>query len=519
METLKKKEKAADILWKILLCVFAFLLAAVIVACVMETQDGLPVASMALYPLAGLLIVLVIALAGVRAEKFLKKYEKYLLPLFFLVYTVAMVRFTLHSRGIPQNDQELLILGAKYMAGLSDEMNWSYFGRWNHNIMPMIFLSIVFRIAAFFHMEDGYYLALVLNYIQVLAVLYCVYRLGYRYSGHGVVSAWLSMGMTAIFIPIWGHTQALYTDAFSFGFGIIAFYLWLHSYEKKEGKKAIFCRITAGLIWAVGFEIKATAVIPLIAVILYLAFFESGKVLLKNLLCLLPPLLLIAAVCSAYIRTLPSNDYADSWGVPPIGYFVGVGLEGNGSFDSESEYFRGVTGIGGMDEKKKFSNAFIREHLDRFLDPDHMIAKARVNFATGVMRADDFMMEAEHNGFLYNCISYQGAYGGTYRLYVTSYWYMLLEWIVIGCVLCALRRRKNRGKEDVSVFVPIVSVCGIMLYVMIFEANNRQLYNHIPMIFCSAGIGIWFLVDVIERRLQKRNAMNRQRNEGTKEYL
>lgn len=498
------KEKICNALWKLFLFGYSLSLAAVIVLCVLESQDNLPAVRMAIYPLVGLLIVSVITLIGVKMEHFLDKYEKYLLPLFFILYTIATVRFTVHSRGIPVHDQKSLIAGAEYMAGLTEEMNWTYFGRWNHNIMPMVFLSFVFRAAKLLQIQDGYYLALALNIVQVLCVLYCVYKLGRRYSKHGSVSAWLGMGMMAVFIPIWGHTQSLYTDAFSFGFGIIAFYIWLCNYEKrKSGTKYWLINIAAGVIWGIGFEIKATVAIYLIAVILYLVLFEQWRVVLRNVMSLLAPVVLIATICSSYIQTLPSKDYADTWGVPPIGYFIGVGLEGNGGFDAYSEYFLGVTGEFGMEAKKDFSNAFILEHLDRFAVPDHMIAKLRHNFATGVMRADDFMSAAENNGFLYNCVSYGGAYRETYRTYVTAYWYMLLEWIVIACVLRGVMKWKKREKEDPAVFVPIMAVCGICVYVMIFEANNRQLYNHIPVIFCAANMGIWWTQSLIRRGYHK----------------
>lgn len=500
------KKRVSGILWKIFLIAYGLGLAAVLVLCILETQDDLPVYAMAIYPLAGLPLVLGLAMAGRKAERFLERHERWMLPLFFVLYTVVMLRLALHSRGIPYNDQAALIRGAKYLAGQGEEMNWNYFARWNHNIMPMLFLSCVYRAAAWLHMTDGYYLMLAINCLQVLVALYCVYWLGRRYSRHGIVSAWTGMLMTAVFLPILGHTQAMYTDAFSYSFGIAAFSIWLYSYERrKEGKKSWPFLALSGVIWAVGFEIKATAIISLVAVLIYLALFDNWKGFLRNAAGVLPTLAVVAIACSAYIRTLPSMEYQDTWGVPPVGYFIGVGLEGNGGFDGESEYFLGVTGIAGMENKKAFSRKFILDHLDRFLDPEHMVAKLRYNFATGVMRADDFMIEAENNGFLYNCISYGGHYRKTYRTWVTAYWYMLLEWIVIACALLAWKRGKTGQGESAAVFVPLVSVCGIMLYAMVFEANNRQLYNHVPMIFCAANMGIWLLQQTVGARPGKGN--------------
>ena len=498
------RKRSSEMLWRIFLFLHALGLGAVTVLCVMETQDGISAWAMTFWPLAGIAALVGLAMAGRRVERFLEQQERWMLPLFFILYTFGMLRLTLHSRGIPYNDHAALIQGAKYLAGQAEEMNWNYFARWNHNIMPMLFLSCVFRVADRLHMMDGYYLVLALNCVQVLAAMYCVYRLGRRYSRYGVVSAWTGMLMMAVFLPVLGHAQALYTDAFSYSLGIVAFSVWLWGYERrKAGKRNWPMLILAGVIWAFGFEMKATVIISLLAVLIYLVLSEDWKEVLRNAAGLLTPVIFTAIACSLYIRTLPVMEYQDTWGVPQIGYFIGVGLEGNGGFDMESEYVLGVTGIWGMENKKEFSRKFILEHLNRFWDYDHVVSKVRYNFATGVMRADDFLMEAENNGFLYNCISYNGFYHDTYQVWVTAYWYMLLECTAMACVLLGIQKGKTGRGESPAVVVPLVSVCGIMLYVMLFEANNRQLYNHIPMIFCGANMGMWLLVQTVEEGFRK----------------
>ena len=52
------KKRGGGILWKIFLLCYTLILAAVLVLCVMETQDGIPAYVMALRPVAGLLLVL-----------------------------------------------------------------------------------------------------------------------------------------------------------------------------------------------------------------------------------------------------------------------------------------------------------------------------------------------------------------------------------------------------------------------------------------------------------------------------
>ena len=495
---MKNKVNLTWIGWKAFLVTYTIVMIFIITICVMETQERVPATLMIIYPLIGIVIIIGMTFLGVKIEHFLDKHEKKLLFAFFVLYTIATVRFTLHSRGIPTNDSESLVSGAYYMAGLSDESNWHYFARCSNNTMPMVFLSVLFRIAAWLNFTDVYYLPWALKSVQVLCTLYCVYKLGKRVSRHGSVSGWLVMGMMAIYVPIWAHTQSLYTDAFSFGFGIIAFYIWLQNYEKrKSGWKYWLINIAVGVIWGIGFQIKATSVISLVAVVIYVILFEHWKLILKNVVTIICPVLVIGSICSNYMKTLPLMEHQDTWAFPVVEYFIGLGLEADGSFRLDSEFFNTLCSIWGMEEKKAYAREFIMENVNQFWNSEHMIAKARVNFASGKMKADDFMQIVEHEGFVYNCVSYTGAYRRTYRTYVAAYWYMLLEFIVIACVLRTFVKN-NSKKESPVVFVPIMSVCGIMMYVMIFEANNRQLYNHIPMIFSAANIGIWELQSRVE---------------------
>lgn len=500
-------KKAGEILWKLFLGIYSVVLTVIIVLCVSETQEGVSSVAMTIYPLIGILAISVAACIGIKIEAFLNKYEKYLLLLFFVGYTLITVRMTLHSRGIPVHDSASVVDGAYYMAGLTDEMNWTYFARWNHQIMPMMLLGLVFRIATWLHISDVYYLALALNIGQVLCAFYCVYQLGKKYSKHSSVSGWLGMGMMAVYIPIWGHTQSLYTDAFSFSFGIVAFYIWLRNYEKRErGWKYWVTNVVAGMIWTLGYQIKATAAISMVAVLIYLLLFDHWKKVLQNAVCLVLPVILSIFLVKSYIQTLPCMEYEDSWGVPAIEYFIGLGLEADGSFRLESEFFNTIAGgIWGMEEKKAYGRAFIKENISQLWNKEHVISKIRYNFASGKMKAEDFFQDCDNHGFLYNCVAAQGAYRRIYRKVITAYWYMLLEFIVIACILRIIARRKCAEKELAAVAVPILSVCGIMLYVMLFEANNRQLYNHIPMIFSAANAGVWMLHTKVEQIWKKKN--------------
>lgn len=72
---------------------------------------------------------------------------------------------------------------------------------------------------------------------------------------------------------------------------------------------------------------------------------------------------------------------------------------------------------------------------------------------------------------------------------------------------------KNKKEIHPGIFVPMITMLGIMIYLMIFEANNRQLYNHMPWLVC---VGVNGLVFAVETFIHKRSLNNREMREQNK---
>ncbi|MCM1412635.1 MAG: hypothetical protein NC305_19145, partial [Lachnospiraceae bacterium] len=150
-------------------------------------------------------------------ESILEKYHKILLPVFLFFYGVFLWIMCYHSRGIPVTDSASLNMGALYMAGLSEEISWTYFARWSNNIMPAVLLGGgIYRIGRLLGLEDVYYAALFANVLQVVIAMYCTFQICCRMSGKKKSTAWLGMFLLGSYFAVFEHTQSLYTDAFSF---------------------------------------------------------------------------------------------------------------------------------------------------------------------------------------------------------------------------------------------------------------------------------------------------------------
>lgn len=496
------KQKVSVGIWRLFAGISGAVTLITVILCIVKTKDGITVGELMPPFLVSLAVFGIVGVVLVKLEGFLEKYQRFLLPVFFVVYGLLVYRLCLHSRGIPVHDSLSIINGAKYMAGLTEEMNWTYFARYNNNLMPMIYLGLIFRFSNFLGVEDGWYIAVAINVLMLLAALFCVFKLSGRISKHGTAASWLGILMLAVYFPVLGHTQSLYTDAFSFCFGITAFYVWLRNQEKhRTGWRYHAVNILAGILWAVGIQLKMTVAISLIAAVIYLLLFEKCREALRKCGAVLLVVIIAMAGCRMYAGTLPTEEYKDTWALPGASHFIALGLSGDGGFDMYSEYFETVTAIYGMDEKKAYIRDYIWENKKNFINPGHVLAKLRNNYAEGTMGASIFLNDAEGHGLIYNCISYNGAYSRTYRTWIDGYWYMILTMAGVGFVSEMLSKREERDACRVTAMLCMV---GIMMYVMLSEANNRQLYNHLPWIIYVANTGMWVCADKIKIIRRKR---------------
>jgi hypothetical protein len=169
-----------------------------------------------------------------------------------------------------------------------------------------------------------------------------------------------------------------------------------------------------------------------------------------------------------------------------VSYFLGIGLKGNGGYVDNQEYSATLNTIYGLEAKKEWSDQYIRENLREFLNKDHIIQKLRYNFASGGMGCAIFVQNLNENHWLYRTMHHEGDWFWRYNMITTPYMYAFYGLILIGMVLALV----NRTEKDATFAVSLIAIFGIMLYLMLFEANNRQLYNHLPWFVLAAACGL-----------------------------
>lgn len=476
-----RKEKGT-ILWQIFLLVFGFAMILVWMLCVCKTENHLPMDKMIFLPMIVLGFFSVFYIVQRRQE------QKYIVrlqmlssaaaPVFILLYGVLLYFMAIYGRCEPVNDQKAVWQGALYLAGLSEEISWEYFARCNNNVMPVVILSLIFRAGSLGGRVDPYYFAVLLNVLQVMLAMYCVFQLGKK--RNTLFGAWLGLLLFGMyFLPIASHTLSFYTDAMSFSLGIAGFYLW------ESGRKGWSRTGLTGLLFGLAAVVKITAMIPLIAMLGYTVITKEKKDLIRLSGALLFALS-VFALCNYTTSLLPCEGLRDACGTPKVSYWVGIGLKGNGGYIDNQDYAAQLNTIYGMEEKAAWSAEYIRENIYEFWNKDHIVSKLRYNFANGDFGGGVFVQTASQDNLFYKLMHYNGEYFWRYSMIMTSIMYAVYLSIILGIWVQLIKRKK----PDAVYAVSLISIFGIMFYVMLFEANCRQLYNHLPWLILAAECGL-----------------------------
>ncbi len=477
-------------LQKLFYFIFSIVIFLILLLCIPDTQNNLPPSRMVVLPLLWCLCITAAALSATRLETSLSNHRCLYIILAGL-YGLFLLILSLSSRAIPDNDHAQVFQGALYFAGLSGDISWEYFARCYNNVFPTLVLSLFIRIGALLGIQTPYYFPVFMNVIQIMLVLYSLYKLSMRRKAFPCTFALLGFLLLFLVLPVAGHTQATYTDAMSIGFGIFGYYLFLSAEDKPGSLPQLLKYILSGICWGIGICVKATVAISLIALFLSLLITWDKKRLLKS-----AGVLAIACIiffsANFYTKTLPCNDLRDSYGTPELSYWLGIGLKGNGGYVDNQDYSSTLNTIEGLENKENWSKKYILDNAYEFFHAEHLISKAKYNFANGDFGASNFMRETTRDNFIYQSLSTSGNYFWRYSMLNTSYFYFLLLMAAFGSLRLFFSTQNNSPEK----IVPFLTVFGLVLYLMLFEANNRQLYNHIPWFILTAQTGISALLSI-----------------------
>ena len=171
----------------------------------------------------------------------------------------------------------------------------------------------------------------------------------------------------------------------------------------------------------------------------------------------------------------------------PLEFWLALGSANNGSYRENQEFASACEAASGKEAKREIARDYIQENRKELFSLPRLISKTRCNFASGFFGLPDF--QRSPGSFAYELFNDYGKYGGYVAMLATGYFYALLIFGILSGIL-GFRNLIRGGSPEWMIPMIQLTIFGLMLFLMIWEANNRQLYNHMPWLALMGVFGI-----------------------------
>ena len=312
--------------------------------------------------------------------------------------------------------------------------------------------------------------------------------------------------------PLYLYTPIVYTDTISVLFPVATLYFWLLAKDKKEkSKKGYYLSIIlTAVVGAIGYFMKPVAGIVLVAIIIDEIFTNFNKNTIKNLAIIVSIMFIIVTVFNKLgenliIKDSRKNDYEF-----PLTHWVMMGLNkpeseggtsiGYGAYSQpDADY---TTTSGNYEQKKEANIEKIKERLNEFGIKGYI--KFLLNKFKYVWNDGSYYVLHVIGWDTLNTTStpYKYIIGeqseNIFIPYVTHFNNCIFFIILVGILIGLVRKKSTQETRILG-----ISIVGIALFLLVWEARSRYIYFLLPVFCVLAACELPLIYKEIKRLLLK----------------
>lgn len=479
---------------------FFLLVSVIFVVVLLKPSNNLIPGRMVLYTLIWLAFVCIMrTLFGVVENWIVKKgwnidrISKVGFRVLVCLLAVALYMISTAFRTSPITDYQQIYNTSLALAQGQPVENWHYYAMYPYNLGTVSLLVLCMKGGFLLGMEDPYYFVLAVNVIQVMLVVWAVFYLAGLLKKDSYAFRWTVVFLFLCWTPVWAYTSAFYSDQLSFGGSIIGMALFCAGYREKKPRKWIWISM-AGIFWALSVFAKVTAWIPFVAFVIMILLHSKKTSLWREILVFAAILFAISLGLNCFLQQFPSAEMEEQYGMPAE-YEIVIGLLGDGTYGQQIEFVEECLGKESRQDRQEYCRQIIKDNWKSFFDMQRMAAKTRVIFGSGEIAPTALAYPYEEN-LLWNWFSSDGAYYWKYCCLSTGYFFSVLFLMILG----AFGQLVGKKEENPLVFQSYLAVFGLIVFLLLWEAQNKQLYNHIPWMTMASGYGLEYLYGIIASR-------------------
>lgn len=233
-----------------------------------------------------------------------------------------------------------------------------------------------------------------------------------------------------------------------------------------------------------------TVAIPLIAGMVVMLFCNKTKKLFHGGIGLFVLMMVsMYGLISLWVGTYEIAQLAKETSDPAINW-IALGMKGNGGWEDNKEFSLYVRTLPTKADKIEYAKAYIWENRSDFYNVNHLIQKVRFNFASGNLGTKDYTYYAlRPNNIIWELFSPWGKYYWRTSQICFCYIFSIYTVYFLGALLTVISLFRKK-EMPIMKRIADMTLLGNMIFLMIWEANNRQLYNQMPVIILGGVMNV-----------------------------
>lgn len=300
-----------------------------------------------------------------------------------------------------------------------------------------------------------------------------------------------------------------YSDTFSMVFPILNIYLYLKIKESKKIQSKVILALLIGVLSIIGYQIKPTAIISLIAIVISGLLYsfkdkKSFKLYFLIVACIGVSASVAKIVYNNTIYTMEVNGVklnSDEDSQAPMTHFLMMGLntreiEDRGTlYGAWREEDYNITFS--YKTKQEKIDANIHEYVDRVRNlgifgylkylsqkGNWMLSDGTFYYGgEGNFAMSDPYSDSGRARFLQSYYSFNGENYNKQASIRQAAWILILFFIVIPVIF------GREDRENEILFTIRLSLIGILIFLLLFEGRSRYFLNHLPLFIVLASYG------------------------------
>ncbi len=359
-----------------------------------------------------------------------------------------------------------------------------YLVKYPNNIALTLLLSFLYKITYSLLGCVPKILPVVLNCVAInLSVLFTVFTAKKLF---GNKQSLLALVLCMLFAPYYTYTPFYYTDSLSMPFLIGGVYLFVSAIKSENKYKKYALLLAFGGVVFLGFKMKATVIFALICGLVYVLLKFDIKRVATISLAVIVGFSTVGAVYTTCVNSLnlytKEQSYESEY---PYTHWVMMGLKGVGRYNrADSRY---TMSFKNKDKKQKANIREIENRVEEYGAVgliSHTAKKAVWIWEDGTYFISHHIEKPVERNGIHSFVLTEGDNHYIFNIYSCGFQLFLIFMMILSAFKSCIK-----PKVDKTILLKGL-LFSILIFLLIWEARSRYLYNFTPVFILLAVDGL-----------------------------